>query len=234
MLHQMEVNMYKYLYFIIFPVVIYFIFFFLNKLRQKTTNELEKVLFIQNNPTLYLQLLENPNLKLLYGKSTRLQFKLNAYLLTGDDSNITDTIALMDAIVMSKGQDLEYQQKKLSYYCSSGKKDEAEAALQKIERILAKGKGEHAQFILKESRMIFNIYVMHDTELIPELEEASRKEQGFTRGLTLYRLAKLNFFKQNDKKAQSYLLQAKELLANTVWSDVVESALQDKAILNYK
>ena len=226
--------MVKYLYLILFPVIIYIVIVLLNKLRQRTTNELEKILFIQNNPELYLKLLKNPKLKLLYGKGTRLQFELNAYLLTGDDAKTADTIEIMNTVPMTKGQSLEFHQKKLSYYCSLGKKKEAEAALTKIESILAKVKGDHARFILRESRMIFNIYIRHDTGLIAELEEAQKNEQGFSRGLTLYRLAKLSFFAQNDKKTQGYLLQAKELLANTAWMDIVESALKDTSILNYK
>lgn len=226
--------MYKFFYFIIFPIVIFIIIFLLNKLRQKTTNELENILYLQNNPKLYLQLLKNPKLKILYGKNALLQFELNAYLLLGDDIQITSIIKLLDVMPMTKGQSLEYHQKKLSYYCTLGKKVEAEAALKKIESILFKVKGKHAQYILRESKMIFDIYICHDTKLIKELDCAQMKEQGVTRGLTLYRLAKLSFFEHNDKNMQAYLLQAKELLVNTVWFDIVESALNDKTILNYK
>ena len=222
------------LYFIFFPIVIFIIIFLLSKLRQKTTNELEKIIYLQNNPKLYLQLLKNPKLKILYGKSALLQFELNAYLLMGDDFQITNIIKLLDVMPMSKGQSLEYHQKKLSYYCTTGEKDKAEASLNKIVGILSNVRGNHAQYILKESKMIFDIYIRHDTKLIKELEQAQMKEQGITRGLTLFRLAKLSLFEHNDKNTQAYLIQAKELLVNTAWFYIVESALKDKSILNYK
>lgn len=226
--------MVKFIYFMSLPIAIFIIIFLLNKLRKKTTDELEKILYLQNNPRLYLQLLRNPKLKLLYSKSVLLQFELNAYLLSGEDNQIEKIIQLLDAMPMTKGQSLEYHQKKLSYYCTLGKKEKAENALKKIENILSKVKGKYVQFILKEGKMIFDIYIRHDTSLMKELEQAQREEQGVTRGLTLYRLAKLSFFDHNDKNTQAYLIQARELLVNTVWFDIVEAALKDRSILNYK
>lgn len=226
--------MYRFFYIAILLILIFLIIFLLNKLRQKTTNELEKVLYIQNKPKLYLQLLKNPKLKILYNKSTLLQFELNAYLLLGDDFQIQNIIKLLDAMIMTKGESLEYNQKKLSYYCLKGKKDKAQEALNKIEAILSKPKENQTQMILKESKLIFDIYIRHDTKLIKELEQIQVNQQGVTRGLTLYRLAKLSYFDGNKKKAKAYLIQAKELLNNTVWFDVIESAVKDMSVLNYK
>ncbi|HBE78495.1 MAG TPA: hypothetical protein DDW65_12075 [Firmicutes bacterium] len=152
----------------------------------------------------------------------------------GDDSRVEDTIGLLDGTPMTKGESLEFCQKKLSYFCTVGKRPEAESVLQRIKSILSKVKGDKAEFIRKESKMIFDIYIRRDTNLIEELERAQMNEQGTTRGLTLYRLAKLNFFNNNAQKARTYLNRAKELLANTAWADIVESALKDMSILNYK
>lgn len=226
--------MYGFLYYLIFLILIFLIVFLLNKLRQKTTNELEKVLYIQNNPKLYLQLLKNPRLKILYRKSALLQFELNAYLLSGDDTQIESTIKFLDAMTMTKGESLEYNQKKLSYYSSMGEKDKAKEALDKIENILSKARGDLAQSILRESKLIFDIYINHDTKLIEGLETVLVNQQGAARGVTLYRLAKLYYFDGNNNKARAYLDQAKELLHNTAWFDIVESALKDMSVLNYK
>ncbi|HBE78494.1 MAG TPA: hypothetical protein DDW65_12070, partial [Firmicutes bacterium] len=59
----------KFLYYAIFLIVVFIILFLLSKLRRKSTQELEKILYFQNNPKLYLQLLKNPMLKVLYRKS---------------------------------------------------------------------------------------------------------------------------------------------------------------------
>ncbi|MDV3429144.1 MAG: hypothetical protein LIR50_19300 [Bacillota bacterium] len=222
----------RFLYFAVLLMVVYAGIFLLNKLRQKTTNELEKILYIQNKPKLYLKLLKNPKLKILYKKSVLLQFELNAYLLLGDDTQTENIIKLLDGMIMTKGESLEYNQKKLSYYCMLGKKDKAEDALNKIESILSKAKGDKAESIRKESKLIFDIYIRHDTKLIKELEQIQVNQQGTIRGITLYRLAKLCYFDKNYKKAEAYLLQGKELLKNTVWFDTVEAALKDMDTLN--
>lgn len=226
--------MFEFYYYSIFLISVILIIFLLSKLRQKATNELEKVLYIENKPELYLKLLKNPRLKILYSKSTLAQFQLNAYLLSGDDHQIENTIQMLDTMIMTKGQNLEYNQKKLSYYCSLGKRDKAEDTLNKIESMLSKVKGEKAQSLLKESKLIFDIYIRHDTKLIEELEQTQVNQQGAARGLTLFRLAKLSYFDRENNKARAYLAQAKELLRSTAWSDIVESALKDLSILNYK
>lgn len=224
--------MYRLIYFMILLPAIFLALFLLSRLRRKTTNELEKVLYLQNDPQLFLKLLANPKLKILYRKSTLLQFELNAYLLSGDDLQIERVTGLLDAMAMTKGESLEYQQKKLSYYCSKGDKAKAEAALNRIESILSKAKGDQARFILKESRIIFGVYIEHDTKLIKELEKAQMKEKGAVRGITLYRLAKLCYFDGDYKKAQAYLLEAKEMLHNTAWFDIVELALIDMSVFD--
>lgn len=152
----------------------------------------------------------------------------------GADSEIENTVKLLDMMKMTKGESLEYNQKKLSYYCSLGNKDKAQDALKKIENILSKAKGDKAQWLLKESKLIYDIYISRDTKLIRELEKVQAGQQGATRGLTLYRLAKLYYFDKDNSKAREYLVQAKELLKNTFWFDIAESALKDLSVLNYK
>jgi len=226
--------MFRFIYILILFTLMLLIIFLLNRLRKKTGSELDRILYIQNKPELYLQLLKNPRLKLLYTKSTLEQFEFNAYLLLGRDQEIKRIINSLDSIPMTKGQSLEYNLKKLSYYCSEGDSVKAEDTLKKIEAVLSKVKGSKAQSILNESKLIFHIYIMHDTKLIKDLEEIQREQKGAARGITLYRLAKLNYFDGNDKGAKSYLEEAKELLKGTPWFEVAEAALKDMSILNYK
>lgn len=226
--------MFKFIYIIILLTLMLLVIFLLNRLRQRTTNELEKVLYIQNKPELYLELLKNPRLKILYAKSTLLQFELNAYFLLGNNFEIERIINLLDTMPMAKGQALEYNQKKLSYYCSQGEKRKAQASLNKIEEILSKAKGNHVQAMLKESKLIFDIYINHDTKLIKELEQIQSDQQGAIRGLTLYRLAKLCYFDKNNRKAQEYLNEARSLLQGTAWFDIATAAALDMNVLNYK
>lgn len=224
----------RFIYFSVFLTAVFLLLSLLGRLRRKTSNELEKVLYIRNDPGLYLRLLENPKLKLLFSKSTLLQFRLNAYLLSGEDERIKETIALLDRLPMARGERLEFLQKKLSYFCNQGSEDQAEAALKKIEELLARAKGEHARFILKESKLIFDIYIKHDTGLIKELEQLQKGQQGAARGITLYRLAKLNYFAHDSGKAREYLKQAQKLLTGTTWRDIAESALADLTVLDRK
>lgn len=75
----------KYLYFALVLILIIFVILNLEKLRRKSTSMLDDILYVKNNPALYLDLLDNRKLKLLYSNNTIEHFKLNAYLLMKDN-----------------------------------------------------------------------------------------------------------------------------------------------------
>lgn len=203
----------------------------LGKLRQVSTSELDKVLYDQNNPKLFLELLKNKKLKLLYRKSILLQFELDAYLIAGDDLNTEKIITQLNSFPMTKRENLEFNQKKLSYYCKKGYSEESMAALTMIKSILSKSKEQRYLTIISESELIYEIYIQHNIKLIEPLEAHQKTQTGIDKGLTLYRLAKLSYYAKNEKNAVHYLNLAKPYLVGTYWFVIIDSALKDLTLL---
>lgn len=212
-------------------VVILLIQLALGKLRAISTMELDKVLYDQNNPKLYLELLKNKKLKLLYRKSILLQFALDAYLIAGDDLNTERMISQLNTFPMTKRENLEFNQKKLSYYCKKGNCEESMSALTKIKTILSKSKEQRYLNIISESELIYEIYIQHNIKLIEPLETHQKTQTGIDKGLTLYRLAKLSYYAKNEKNAIHYLNLAKSYLVGTYWFVIIDSALKDLSFL---
>ncbi len=221
----------NYIYIAVVIAIIVLIQLTLGKLRQISTIELDKVLYDQNNPQLYLELLKNKKLKLLYRKSILLQFELDAYLAAGDDLNTDRIIAQLNNFPMTKRENLEFNQKKLSYYCKNQNQSEAQAALTKIKLILAKAKEPRYLNIISESELIVDIYINHNVKLIESLESRQQTQSGIDKGLSLYRIAKLSHYDKNDKKAIQSLNQAKNYLKGTYWYGIVDLALTDLTLL---
>lgn len=226
--------MLKYIYLIGVIVIAVLWSIFLRKLRKYTTQELENVLYIQQNTQLYLNLLTNKKLKLLYRSSSLFMFKLDAYLLLGDDSKIQEIFKLLDQSKMTKGELLEYNAKKLSYYSLKQDKDQSSNALETIDKLLKDNKKEAYIKVRDDSHFIYRIYIEHDTSLIPTLKKDINKLQGIQKGIQLFRLAKLYHYDHKDEQAKSSLQNALPLLENTNWHAIVIMAMKDIHILEYK
>jgi len=207
---------------------------FLTRFRYRITEELKNVLYFQNKPDLYLQLLENKKLRWLFKKSTILQFRLDAYLVKGESNKTEDLFTELDEQSMTKGEALEFNQKKLSYYCTQGNEVYADQALKKIKDILRKSRKANHNKIVENSQLIYDIYISHETNLIPLLEQLQNMQTGIDKGITLYQIAKLHHFLNEDKTAIRRLQQAKPLLINTYWFDIIESALKNSSVLETK
>ncbi len=230
----MNDNMWKYLY----PIIVISIIFFgqriLVGLRRMSTVELYKVLYNQNNPELFLSLLKNPRLKLLYKKSVLLQFKLDAFLVRGEHSNIIALFDELDHMSLTKIEKLELNQKKLSYYCGEGYNKEALHTLVEIEKIIKKSKSKQLQNILLENHLTYRIYIKHDVQLIPKLIELLKIQTGVIKGITQYRIAKLYYYKGDEILARKYLNESRFNLTGTIWQPIVNWAIEDLAILKTK
>lgn len=223
-----------YVYFGFLFAFLFIIQSFLTRFRSRVTEELKNVLYIQDKPDLYLQLLENPKLRWLFRNSAIQQFRLDAFLIKGDRNMIEDLFTQLDTQKMTKGEALEFNQKKLSYYCTQGKQDHARQALEKIKGILQKSRKAAHNKIVENSQLIYDIYIGHATDLIPHLEQLQNRQTGIDKGITLYQLAKLHHVLKEDKSAIQRLHQAKPLLINTYWFDIIESALKDPSVLETK
>jgi len=226
-------TMLKYIYpFLIVLVVVFFVFL-LSRLRKATTLELERTLYGKNDPELYLSLLANPRLRLLYRKTTLLLFTLNVQLLKGDDDAIVTTLSALQSAPLTRGEKLEYLSKKLSYFCEKQNIIEAGNALAGIESILKKPKPNQT-VILQECRLIYAIYIEHDQQVLETLKSSLQLQSDPEKILTYYRIAKLRYFAGDKKAARENLLLAKNIKSQSAWSSIVAMAYDDLSILERK
>jgi len=87
---------------------------------------------------------------------------------------------------------------------------------------------------LTDDRIIYGVYIDHDVNLVPQLIELLENQIGIQKGITLYRIAKLFFFKNDNETARKYLLESRQYLNSTTWKPIVDLALKDISILMIK
>jgi len=214
-------------WFIAVAILIVVMLISLTKLRAKTVSELNKILLIQNNPKLYLQLLENPRLKILFNQGTIEHFKLKGYMVLDDKNRIENTIDKIDHFSLSKGEKMEFNTLKLSYYAKKGKKEKSLEALNTLEKILSDAKKDESKAVLKEARQIFDVYINHNVKLIPELIEDAKLQTGQSKVICLYRAAKLEYYNNDKKEALKLLSSAKADAKGTVYQEIIENCISN-------
>jgi hypothetical protein len=225
--------MVKYVYPSLLVLVVVLFVFMLSRLRKATTLQLERTLYVTNDPNLYLRLLENPRLKLLYRKSTLLLFALNAQLIKGDDDAIVSTLMALERAPLTRGEKLEYLSKKLSYHCEKQHETQADEALKGIGSLLKRPK-PNQQIILDECQLIYAIYIKHDQQVMESLRNALKTQSDPQKTMTFYRIAKLQYYAGDTKAAQETLMMAKNIKSQSAWSDIVRLAADDLSILGRK
>lgn len=224
--------------YLIYGLVIFLIFvgvrFVLNIIRKRTLNELDILLYQRQNFYLYHELLNNKRLKWIFTKNTIAIMNLKGYLLAGDEELINQTIKELDQRKLEPYEKLDYYQKRFSYFVSKNNQEEASQSLEHLKKLFKK-KNEKTQAIIDEAELIYHIYLLHDTSLIPTLiDKANNQSDPIMRGITEYRLAKLYYYANNSRKVEAYLEKAKENVQGTYWYPIVIEALRDHSILAIK
>ncbi len=216
----------KYLYFALVLILIIFVILNLEKLRRKSTSMLDDILYVKNNPALYLDLLDNRKLKLLYSNNTIEHFKLNAYLLMKDNNKIENSFEYLDNVKFTKGEAIEYNMKKLSYYSLCDNSYKAKEALDFLDKNI---KDENLR---DECHLIYSVYVLKDIKLIKELEIQASRQKGQVKGISLFRIAKLYYYDHNLNKAKDYLSEALKYLNKTAYKQQIIDCLNDLKMLD--
>lgn len=214
----------KYLWLVIVLIIVIIIVFNLELLRRKTTVELNKILYINNNYNLYFQLLKNKKLKLIYMQSTIMMFELDGYLMQGNNEETEKLFDLLDNAILTKGEKLELNQKKLSFYCQKKNDEKAKEAYEKISDLLKNSKNKD---LIDECKIVYGVYILHDKSLKELLLNKIKNVHNQNTGLEYYRLAKLEYYDSNNQKAKEYLEIASKQLINTSWSDICNKCLNN-------
>ncbi|MEG0076922.1 hypothetical protein [Anaerorhabdus sp.] len=214
----------EYLWLILVLIIVLIFILSLEQLRRKTTLELSKILYINRNFDLYFRLLENKKLKLIYTQSAILMFELDGYLMLGNDFKVEKIIQLLESSPLPKGEKLELNQRKLSFYCQKKNKRKAKEAYEELTILLNKSKNKE---LIDEYNLVYGIYILHDMSLKKLLLEKINNADNQNTGLFYYRLAKLEYYDSNNKKAREYLQIASKQLLNTSWANCCQKCLED-------
>ena len=207
----------------------------LNLFRQKLTIHLKEILYCRNDPQLYLQVLTTPHLKLIFRPVGILLLELDGWLYTGSENQIEALIHRLENCKMKPAEKLEFLQKKISYYVSAQKKEQAVSAYHELDAMIGKSGSEKYKKILREAELLIDVYLNRNTNLIGRLVAYSEQQNDSKgRGITQYRVAKLAYFKKDWKLMNQFLSLAQENLKGTPWQSIIELALKDNRILEVK
>lgn len=222
----------KYVWMFLILILIVSFVFLLERLRKRTLEKLDQILYIEQNPKLYLKLLENKHFHWILRKESIAQLKLNGYLILDDQKSIEEIFELLEHAYLTKGEKLDYNTKKLSYYALHHNKEKAKQAKTEIENLLKNN--QKKQDLLKESELIYKIYIEHDYSQIRILKENMKHQKGLTKGISYFRCAKLYHDHLKDDKAKECLKQAMPLVKNTSYESIIqECSLNLKKLEEY-
>lgn len=223
----------QFLFVLLICIIIILIVLLLTKLRRETTRKLEEILFIQNDVQTYLTVLNNNKLlKLLYPKGTIENFVLDGYLMLNEDDMIEKQFAKVESFHLNKGELLDFNLKKLSYFAKVNNKKKAKQALEAINQLLEKTAEFKYQEIKEEASRIYWLYIEKDVSLEDELLQLLKKQTGIQKGITYFRLAKIAYYKNDKKEIEKYLDLAKPLLKETNYKQIIELCQKDFHKLN--
>lgn len=215
----------KYVWMFLILILIVSFVLLLEKLRKKTLEKLDQILYIEQNPSLYLELLGNKHFHWILRKESIAQLKLNGYLMLNDHKKIEEYFDLLENAYLTKGEKLDYNTKKLSYYALHHNQEKAEKAKSEIEKMLKNNTKK--QDILEESELIYKIYIEHDYGQIKTLKEKLKHQNGLTKGISYFRCAKLYHDHSKDDKAKECLKLAEPFVKNTIYDSIIKECNLD-------
>ncbi len=218
----------KVLFLILICIIIILIVLLLTKLRRETTLKLEEILYVHNDVKTYLTVLKNNRLlRLLYPNGTIENLILDGYMMLNDKTMIEKQFEIVDGSHLNKGELLDFNLKKLSYFAKADNKEKSKQALDTISKILAKNNQPKYLEIKEEAARIYGLYIEKDVSLEKELLQLANKQEGIQKGITYFRLAKIAYYKTDKNEVDKYLQLAKPLIKDTVYQQIVELCQKD-------
>lgn len=149
----------------------------------------------------FFRLIDAPFTRLTFPDYNRTYFKLNAYMVKGDDKAALEVLDDLLTRKTSAEQRADLVIKAFNVYISLNKGKKAKAMLREIEQ-LDPSKYKSAQ---DDCRMMYDIAVLKKYSYIELMESALEKKSGPARGQLEYLLALQYQNKGNMKKRDEYL-----------------------------
>lgn len=230
-------NLYLLPVFLAMAAVVFILLRVQNSLREHSAAEIERLLM--TDPALCAERLENNRrLSAVFRKPVIELWKLQAYMQLGQDEKIEDSLNRLKKLKLEPRDRIEFLQQSLSYYAQVGKQDEALEARDSLRRFIIKAKAQDTEpysAMLEEADTIIGVYVEHDTALIRKLiGKAEHTRDNISRGIIQYRIAKLAYFKGDEKLLSTYLSRAGKNLAGTAYEEIIQQANTNPSVLERK
>lgn len=192
-----------------------------------------------SNPALYLERLQNNRrLNWVFRKNEILLMQLDGQMRLGQDAEIQKLIKRLDAARLLPRDKVDYLQKRMSFFASIGDVEEAKDSFEKLATYLRSVKADEVEkyrVMLEEGEEIIQVYLHKNPEYRGTLlSKLSATTNPIQRGIRLYRLAKLEWFAQDETRARGYLAQAKPLLDGSDYAPIIDEAQGDPNILAIK
>ncbi len=208
-----------------------------SSLRDRSAAEIERLLV--TDPALCAERLENNRLfRTVFRKPVIELWKLQAYMQLGQDDKIERTLQSLRDMKLEPRDKIEFYQQSLSYYAVTGNSEEALAARDALRHFIFKAKAQDTEpysSMLEEADIIVGVYIEHNTALIKKLiGKAEHTKNDISRGVIQYRIAKLAYYKGDEKLLGTYLSRAGKNLKGTAYEEIIEKAKTDPSILEIK
>ena len=205
----------------------------------RTSAEKELAQLQYSNPALYLERLQNNRrLTWVFRKSELLLMQLDGQMRVGQDDQIQRLINKLDAQRLLPREKVEYLQKRMSFFASTGNVEEAKASFKNLETYLRSVKADEVdkyRVMLEEGEEIIQVYLDKNPGYRGTLQaKLASTTNPIQKGIRLYRLAKLSWFAQDETAARAYLDQAKPLLQGSDYAPIIDQAGKDLSVLAIK
>ena len=205
----------------------------------RTSAEKELAALQYANPALYLERLENNRrLTWVFRKNEILLMQLDAQMRLGQDAEIQHLIERLDGQRLQPREKVDYLQKRMSFYASTGNIAEAKASFEKLSAYLHSVKADQVEkyrVMIEEGEEIIQVYLEKNPKYRQTLQaKAATTTNPIQKGIRLFRLAKLSWFAEDEAAARGYLAQAKSLLAGSDYAPIIDEAEQNLRILEIK
>lgn len=206
-------------------------------LRASAEKELAQLQY--SNPNLFLERLQNNRrLTWVFRKNEILLMQLDGQMRLGQNEEIQRLIEKLDAQRLLPREKVDYLQKRMSFFASTGDVEEAKTSFEKLETYLRSVKADEVEkyrLMLEEGEEIIQVYLDKNPGYRSTLQsKLASTTNPIQKGIRLYRLAKLSWFARDEASARAYLDQAKPLLAGSDYALIIDQAGKDLSILAIK
>lgn len=223
----------RFVIYIIIAIIFALIFIIFSKLKKNYIMNMSKILYVDNNPDLFINKLESIQGKIFINKKTRLFRLIDAYALKQDINLVIKVFKELEAKKLSFGQKVSLYEKEVSYYVQNQKYEEAKTANDKVQELAKQVEIQDLQAIAKDCQALIEVYVNKDGSLASVMADNGDKANiDSVKGTYYFRAAKCYYYRNDNKMIEKYLEKAQKYLNKTSLKNVIEECIKDHNCLD--